>query len=77
MASAGGAEAEKAEGQEQAVRQPRTAGAEQRAAEQPSQRPGEQMVQRNRRIAEHQARGLLELLQDVRAVPLADGFAAF
>ena len=55
MASAGGAEAEKAEGQKQAVRQPGAAGAEQRAAEQSSQRPGEQMIQRNRRSAEHQA----------------------
>jgi creatinine amidohydrolase len=34
-------------------------------------------AEKGRRIAEHQARGLLELLQDVRAVPLADGFAAF
>ncbi|MGH6922596.1 MAG: creatininase family protein [Propylenella sp.] len=34
-------------------------------------------AEKGKRIAEHQARGFVELLQDVRAVPLARGFGAF
>lgn len=34
-------------------------------------------AEKGRRVAEHQARGFIELLQDVRAVTLADGFAGF
>jgi creatinine amidohydrolase len=34
-------------------------------------------AEKGRRVAEHQARGFVELLQDVRAVPLTQGFAGF
>ena len=34
-------------------------------------------AEKGRLVAEHQARGFLELLADVRAVPLAAGFASF
>lgn len=34
-------------------------------------------AEKGRLVAEHQARGFLELLNDVRAVPLSSGFAAF
>ena len=34
-------------------------------------------AEKGRAVAEHQARGFIELLRDVRAVPLASGFAAF
>jgi creatinine amidohydrolase len=34
-------------------------------------------AEKGRLVAEHQARGFVELLQEVRAVSLSDGFAAF
>jgi creatinine amidohydrolase len=34
-------------------------------------------AEKGRRVAEHQARGFVELLQEIRAVPLAAGFASF
>jgi creatinine amidohydrolase len=34
-------------------------------------------AEKGRLVAEHQARGFLELLRDVRAVPLSGGFASF
>ena len=34
-------------------------------------------AEKGRLIAEHQARGLVELMEDVRSVPLEEGFAAF
>jgi creatinine amidohydrolase len=33
--------------------------------------------EKGRAVAEHQARGFVALLEDVRAVPLSEGFGAF